>query len=385
VIRFKKDTYYITTAIDYPNGTPHIGHAYEKIIEDVLARWHRLLGKEVFFLTGSDENSQTIVDKAKIAGKPTKEFLDSNVQLFKELYKALNISYDRFIRTTEDHHKKIAQTIFKKVFDKGDIHKGFYEGPYCQSCERFYTEKDLVEEKCPVHKRPVKTLKEESYFFNMKKYQNQLIQHIEKHPEFIQPDHKQKEILNRLKEPLRELSVSRTSISWGIRTPIDDKHVIYVWFDALLNYVSGLDYPSEKFEKFWPPQAQIIGKDITWFHTVIWPIILIAADLPLPKTVHSHGFVNFKGEKLSKTTGNIVDPLIIINRYGADALRYYLLREIPAGQDGDYSEEAIVERANADIADSLGNLVNRACILIHKFNEGTIPAPSSQAKRERLL
>ncbi|MBD3318753.1 methionine--tRNA ligase [Candidatus Woesearchaeota archaeon] len=376
------NSYYITTAIDYPNGRPHMGHAYEKIIADALARWQRLHQQQVFSLTGTDENSQKIVEKAEKEGIPTKEFLDRNVTLFKELCEKLDTSFDNFIRTTLPEHKKTAQELFTKVYEKGDIYKGTYKGLYCVGCERFYTEKDLDDGKCPVHLETVKQLEEESYFFTLSKYQERLIKHIEDHPEFIQPAHKRNEILNRLKEPLQDLSVSRTSISWGIPVPFDKKHVIYVWFDALINYLSGIDYPSQTFRTFWPCNVHIIGKDITWFHTVIWPIMLMAADIPLPIAVHSHGFVNLKGEKLSKSRGIIVDPLSLIEEYGSDSMRYYLLREIPAGQDGDFSEEALVERANADLADALGNLVNRACVMINKYCEGKIPTPGRASALE---
>ena len=365
-------TFFITTAIDYPNAKPHIGHAYEKIIADALARWHRLLGEDVFFLTGTDEHGQKIEKAAKAAGKTPQQFVDDMVVHFKELCSKLNINYSKFIRTTDPDHVTVAQSVFKKVFDKGDIYLGTYEGLYCTGCEAFYLEKDAPNNECPVHKRALEYLKEPSYFFKMSKYQNEIIKYIQS-TNFIQPEFRKNEILNRLKEGLRDLSVSRTSFSWGIQLPNDAKHVIYVWFDALLNYISGIGYPGPQYKKYWPA-VHIIGKDIAWFHTVIWPAILLAADIPLPKVVHTHGFINIGGEKLSKTRGIVVDPIKLVSDYGTDAVRYFFLREIPAGQDGDFSEEALVARNNADLADTLGNLLQRTSVLIQKNFNSQIPA-----------
>lgn len=367
-------TYYITTAIDYTNGKPHIGHAYEKVIADALARWHKLLGDDVFFLTGTDEHGQKIERTAQAAGKTTQEFVDEIVVSFKELCELWNIEYSRFIRTTEKAHEEVAQAIFQKVFDKGDIYLGTYEGLYCVGCEAFYTERDAPGKECPIHKKPLEEIKEESYFFRMSRYEKELIKYIEE-TDFIQPAFRKNEILNRVKQGLRDLSVSRTSFSWGIPLPNDPKHVIYVWFDALLNYISGIGYPGPQFNKYWPAQVHIIGKDIAWFHTVIWPTILLAADIPLPKVVHTHGFVNLGGEKLSKSRGIVVDPIELAKKYDVDTLRYFLLREIPAGQDGNFSEDALIERNNADLADSLGNLLQRTKVLITKNFDGEIPQP----------
>jgi methionyl-tRNA synthetase len=382
VIRFKK--FYVTTAIDYPNTKPHLGHAYEKIIADVMARWHRLKGEDVFFLTGLDEHGQKIERAAKIAGKTPQEFVNQMSVFFINLCKKLNISYDDFIRTTEDRHIKVAIEIFKKVFDKRDIYKGVYEGLYCVSCEAFYTEKDAIDGKCPLHKTDLELIKEESYFFKLGKYQNKIIEHIKNNKNFILPESRRNEILNRLKEPLKDLSISRVSFNWGIPLSIDNKHVQYVWFDALLNYISALDYPNEKFKKYWPADVQNIGKDISWFHTVIWPAILLASDIELPKTIFVHGFVNVEGEKLSKSRGITVDPIELADKYGADALRYFLIREIPLGEDGNYSEEALLNRYNSELADSLGNLINRVLVLVEKNFDGFVPRPHEKDKMEKL-
>jgi methionyl-tRNA synthetase len=382
VINFKK--FYITTAIDYTNAKPHLGHVYEKIIADVLARWHRLKEEDVFFLTGTDEHGQKVEKTAIKASKSPQEFVDDLVKFFIECYKKLEISNDDFIRTTEERHVKVAQQIFKKVFDKGDIYKGQYEGLYCVSCEAFYTEKDSVDGNCPVHKTKLDVIKEESYFFKLSRYQQKIIDHIRNNKDFIFPEQRRNEILNRLKEPLKDLSVSRCSFKWGIPLPNDEKHVIYVWFDALLNYISAIDYPNEKFKKYWPADIQTIGKDISWFHTVIWPAILFASDIELPKTILIHGFVNICGEKLSKSRGIIVDPIELSKKYTADALRYFLMREIPLGEDGNYSEEALINRYNSELADSLGNLVNRILVLVEKNFEGLVPTPHEEDKLSKL-
>ena len=374
-----KKTYYITRAIDYPNGKPHIGHAYEFVVADALARWHRLADEEVYFLCGADEHGQKIERTAKKANKEPQVFVDENVQAFRDLAETLSITNDDYIRTTETRHIKIAQDIFEQLLKQGDIYKGEYEGLYCTGCEAFYTVKDLIEaQHCSIHKTPVERIKEESYFFKLSKYQDELRTFIESHPDFILPKGRREEILNQIKEGLKDISVSRTSITWGIPVRSDPKHVIYVWVDALPNYITALGYPDGKlFKKFWPADVHIVGKDINRFHTVIWPALLLALKIDLPRTVHSHGFVNFEGEKLSKSAGNIVDPFELCDAYGADALRYYLLREIPAGEDGDYTEQSLVERANADLADGVGNLLNRVSTLVHKHFGGKIPKPTT--------
>lgn len=380
-----KETYYITTAIDYPNAKPHIGHAYEKIIADVLARWHALKGDDVFFLTGTDEHGQKIEKTAKEAGKTPKQFVDEMSAYFEELCKKLNIGYNEFIRTTGKKHVKTATEIFTKVYEKGLIYKGKYSGLYCTGCEAFYTEKDLDGGLCPTHQKPVEKVSEESYFFKLSEFQQKIIDHITQHPDFIQPEARRNEILSRLKEPLKDLSISRTSFKWGIQLPNDKSHVIYVWFDALLNYLSGISYPTSKFKKYWPANCHLIGKDIAWFHTVIWPAILFAAGLQLPKTVYCHGWLTVNGQKMSKSLGNVIDPVHIADAYGTDPLRYFLLRDVPAGEDGDFSENALIQRNNGDLADALGNLLQRTSVLIHKNFHGNIPVCGQLTEKEKEL
>jgi len=370
-----KNTYYITTAIDYPSSDPHLGHAYEKLCADTLARWHRFLGDDVFFLTGTDEHGQKIMKAAKKNGQKPQEFVDLQVKKFRELCEKWNITNDRFIRTTEPEHEKVAQEIFKAIFNKGEIYLGKYSGYYCTDCETFYLEKDLQDGNCPVHGKACEILSEESYFFKMSKYKERILQYIEENRFSILPKGKQEEIKNRLKEELKDLSVSRSSFGWGVPVPINKKHVQYVWMDALLNYISGVDYPEGKFEKYWPADVHLIGKDILWHHTVIWWSILESAGIPLPKTVLVHGFINTKqGEKMSKSKGTVIDPLELAEKYNVDAVRYFLLREIPFGEDGFFSEEALKKRNNDELANELGNLVNRSLAMLEKYCDGKIPA-----------
>ncbi|MBS3128518.1 methionine--tRNA ligase [Candidatus Woesearchaeota archaeon] len=367
MVKKKQNVFYITTAIDYPNGKPHLGHAFEKLITDCYARWYRLHGYDTFFLTGTDENSQKIVDAAADARKPVKEFLEENVAVFKQFAKMLNISNDDFIRTTEQRHVKTAQMLFEKVRKKGDIYKGVYKGQYCTPCESFWTETQLAEGKCPQCKRKTRYAEEEAYFFQMSKYQPQLLVFLEEHPDFIVPQARRNEILSRLKEPLRDLCVSRSTIHWGILLPHDQKHVIYVWFDALINYLSALEYPGEKYKRYWKEAMHVIGKDISWFHCVIWPCILMACEIPLPKQIMIHGFINDKhGEKMSKSKGNVIEPSSLLEKYGADVLRYYLLRTVPGGEDGKFDEEELLERYNNELANDLGNVVKRIQALLKK-------------------
>jgi methionyl-tRNA synthetase len=362
-----KGKFYITTAIDYVNAKPHLGHAYEKICSDVIARWRRARGEDVFFLTGTDENAQKNEQAAKKAGVAVKAFVDRNSKAFIQLCKALDISNDYFIRTTEERHVKTSQEIFQKVFDAGDIYKGHYEGYYCTGCEAFLTEKGLVKGKCPEHGTDPEWLKEESYFFRMSKYQKKIEALLSKKG-FILPESRRTEILNRIKEEgLKDISVSRVNLSWGIPVPFDKKHKIYVWFDALINYVSALDYPGgAKYRKYWPADVHVIGKGINWFHTVIWPSMLLSAGIELPKHVFVHGYVNVSGQKMSKSQGTVVDPMELAKKYGSDAVRYFLIRDIPFGGDGDFSEDALKARINGELLADLGNLVSRVLTLAER-------------------
>ena len=365
--------FYITTAIDYPSAPPHIGHVYEKVCADIIARWHRRIGDDVFFSTGTDEHGQKIQKCALSSGKKPEEFVERMSKRFIDLWAKLNISYDSFIRTTQKRHEEIAQNIFKKIYEKGDIYKGLYEGLYCVDCEAFYTEKDLLEGICPIHNKKVEKIKEECYFFKMSKYQDKILEHIQSNKDFIQPETRRNEIINRIKEGIRDLSVSRSSFNWGIPLPIDEKHIIFVWFDALINYISVLGYPNKEFRKYWPADIHLIGKDILWFHAVVWLAILLAADIELPRKIFVHGFINIKGEKISKSRGVVVDPLELIRKYGTDAIRYFLLREIRFGEDGDFSEDALIKRINDDLANDLGNLVYRTLTMIEKYFKGYVP------------
>lgn len=379
-------TFYITTAIDYVNSKPHAGHLYEKIIADALARWHRQIGEDVFFLTGTDEHGTKIARTAEANGKEPQEFVNEMKENFVQLCKKINAGNNDFIRTTEERHKKVAQQIWQKLLDKGFIYKGKYSGLYCVGCEAFYTEKDLVDGKCPIHQKEPEKVSEESYFFKLSKFQDKIIELYKKNPQFVLPAFRQKELLNRINEGLKDISISRKTLKWGVTAPNDPDHVIYVWVEALINYISALGYPDgEKFKKFWPANAHIIGHDISWFHTVIWPALLMAAKIPLPKTVHLHGWVLLGKEKMSKSLGVVLDPIKLIDDYGTDPVRYFFLREIPAGLDGNFTYQALVERINADLADSLGNLVRRTCVLVQNKFKGEIPKPDKFSDKEKKL
>lgn len=363
--------FYLTTPIFYPSGNFHIGHCYTTIIADAIARYKRQNGYDTFFLTGSDEHGLKIEKKAKEAGVTPKEYVDKIIENAKDLWVSLGISYDKFIRTTDEEHVATVQKIFKRLYDQGDIYKGEYSGLYCTPCESFWTESQLVDGKCPDCGRDVEEAYEEAYFFKLSKYADRLVEHIEKHPEFIQPVTRKNEMINNFIKPgLEDLCVSRTSFSWGVPVSFDEKHVVYVWIDALSNYISALGYLSdndELFRKFWPADLHIVGKEIVRFHTIIWPIMLMALDLPLPKQVFGHGWLVIDGGKISKSLGNYKDPREYIEAYGKDAVRYFVLREVPFGNDGNFSEEALINRTNADLANVLGNLVNRTIAMNKKY------------------
>ncbi len=359
--------FYVTTPIYYPNDIPHIGHAYTTLAADILARWHKLKGEEVFFLTGTDEHGKKIEEAAQKKGLTPKQLADNLVPEFQAAWKTLNINYDRFIRTTDADHYQVVQSLLQKVYDRGDIYPGKYEGFYCTACEAYYPEKDLAEGKlCPTHKKPVQWMEEETYFFKLSKYQNQILEICQ--GDIIKPDYRKEEIINRAKEGLKDISISRKNLKWGIPLPFDNNHVCYVWFDALANYLTGVGYldNQSQFKKFWPADAHIMAKDILWFHTAIWFGILLSADLPLPQNVVAHGYWTLNGEKISKTTGNIITPAEMVAIAGTDSARYALFSSMAFGQDGDLNKENVLEKHNAELANNLGNLVSRATALIEK-------------------
>ena len=374
----KKTYYVITTAIDYVNNLPHIGTAYEKIGADVLARFRRLEGRPVFFLMGNDEHSINVKKEALAQGLSPIEYCDRMAVQFQQIWRKLDISYDDFIRTTEQRHAQAIALLFRKIYEAGDIYKSKYRGLYCESCEAFLREKDLDKDgRCPQHGTVPQWLEEENYFFALSRYAEPIEKHIREHETFVMPEIRRNEILNVLRSGLEDISISRSTFDWGVPLPIDPSHVVYVWFDALINYISALGYgwDQERFEKHWPADIHIVGKDITRFHCVIWPAMLLSAGLELPRMVFGHGFIYLKGEKMSKSLGNIVTPLDVVDVYGADSLRYYMLRDASFGSDGDFTWENFIQRHNSDLANDLGNLLNRTLKMIHQYRDGEIPAP----------
>ncbi len=369
-----KDTFYITTAIDYANDKPHIGHAYEKVLTDVIARFQKARGKDVFFLTGTDEHGEKVFKAAKKKGEDPQKFVDDISERFRNLCTILSVENDDFIRTTHSRHEEANKKIVKAMHEKGDIYKGEYEGWYCVPCESYWTDKQLDEGKCPECNREVEKKKEEGYFFRLSKYEEDLLELYDQKPDFVFPESRKKELLNRIEDGLRDLCITRSAFEWGVPFPIDDDYTTYVWVDALSNYITALGYPEgDKFNKYWPANVHMIGKDITWFHAVIWPAMLMSLGVDLPETVCAHGFLNLGGEKMSKSKGNVLDPFELVEAYGTDALRYSLLSGGSIGEDSDFSEELLVKKLNNELADNLGNFVHRTLSFLNSNFDGGIP------------
>lgn len=372
-----KDTFYITSAIYYVNALPHVGHTYEIVVCDVIARYHRMAGEKVFFLTGTDEHSQNVARAAAEEGISPQEWTDRIVPRWKEVFEGLLITNDDFIRTSEQRHAERVQTFVQRLYDKGEIYLGTYEGPYCVSCEEFKQESDVEDGLCPIHRIPVERLTEENYFFSLSKYQDKLLALYQERPDFIQPEVRRNEVVSFVKSGLRDLSISRAAALWGVPVPWDPKHVVYVWVDALLNYITAVGFGADQafFDSVWPADVHMIGKDITRFHAVIWPAMLMAADVAIPRHVFAHGFLNMGGEKMSKTRGTVVHPDEVTSRFGVDAYRYYLMREVQFGQDGNFSFESLTARYNAELANGLGNLASRVLTMVGSYFDGLVPEP----------
>ena len=368
--------FYITTPIYYVNDKPHIGHAYTTIVADILSRWHRMQGEDVLFLTGTDENGQKNVEAAEKAGEETQKYVDEMSAVWQRTWDSLNLTNNDFIRTTEERHKAAVQKMFKRLEEKGDIYKGEYEGWYCVGCEAFVTESDLEDGKCPMHKDPVKKIKETNYFFKLTNYRKKLLGHIKKNPDFIRPEARRNEVASYVKDFMQDISISREGVGWGISVPGDEKQVFYVWFDALINYISALGWASDndKFKNYWPADVHLIGKDIIKFHCALWPAMLMSAGIELPKQIFAHGFFTIDGQKMSKSLGNVIDPVELSQKYGLGTLRYYLIREFSFGHDGDFSHERFKKRYEQDLANELGNLLQRVLAMTEKFCDAKVPA-----------
>jgi methionyl-tRNA synthetase len=384
----EKNKFYITTPIYYSNSEPHIGTVYTTIVADTFARFYRLKDYDVFFLTGLDEHGQKLARTAQEKGYTPQEYVDMMAQKFLDTWKKIGITNDDFIRTTQKRHEEVVQKVFQKLYDNGYLYKGTYAGWYCTPCETFYQKEELHDGNCPNCGRPVEFLEEETYYFKLSEFGPALLKYIEEHPEFVYPESRRNEVISFIKSGLKDISATRTTVKWGIPVPFDPKHTVYVWFDALVNYISALGYLSDddtKFRRYWPADVHLIGKDILRFHAIIWPAILMALNIPLPKTVLAHGFWTIKGGKISKSKGNKVDPHELINIYGVDALRYFLLREVPLGLDGEYSDEAFHRRYTSDLANDLGNLLNRVLTVAEKYSEGKVPNPSEMKEEDKAL
>jgi len=381
------DRFSLTVAIDYPNGEPHLGHAYEKVTADAIARYHRLMGRAVAFVAGNDEHSLNVARAARELGETPKAFADRMAALFQATWEGLGVSYSVFRQTSDPRHERAVQHFVQVLYDRGHVYPGTYQGWYCVSCEAFYTDKDVPDRMCPVHKRAVQLLEEKNWFFRLSSFADALKAHYAAHPDFVQPASRRNEMLAVLADGLEDVSISRAGAAWGVPVPWDPDHTVYVWFDALLTYISALGYPDpdSDFGRFWPADVHLIGKDITRFHCLIWPAMLLGAGLPLPRRVFGHGFLNLNGERLSKTTGNIIDPLPFARLYGLDATRYYLIAETPFGQDGNVAPAPFVKRVNSDLANDLGNLLNRTLAMIGRFGDGVVPSPPPDAGTESVL